>query len=118
MPTLAIFTVLALVQPAQVAGEWVLTITDPLQRSYDVLLRIEQDGDAISGVAIDDDAGTTEDMTGSVDGGRISMSYRTAAPGAGRIRLAFEGRVDGDEMSGGVAFGRIANGTWSAGRRD
>ena len=46
------------------------------------------------------------------------MSYRTAAPGAGRIRLAFEGRVDGDEMSGGVAFGRIANGTWSAGRRD
>lgn len=116
MTILALLAVLA--APAQAAGDWALTITDPLQRSYNVRLYLEQDGDAISGVAIDDAAGTAEDVTGSVDDGRISMSYRTEAPGAGRIRLAFTGRINGDEMSGSVAFGRIASGTWSAERRD
>lgn len=83
-----------------------------------VVLRLEQDGDSFTGVAVDDAAGTAEDVTGSVDGGRIAMSYRTGAPVAGRTRLAFEGRINDDEMSGDVALDRIANGVWSAERTD
>ena len=106
-------------QPAvDVAGEWALTITDPLQRTYAVQLRLDQDGGRLTGTAVDSAAGTAEDVAGTVDGERVTMSYQTDAPGAGRIRLAFEGRIDGDGMAGSVAFGRLASGAWRAERED
>ena len=94
--------------PAHVAGEWALTIVDPLQRSYAVTLNLDQDGTAITGVAVDEAAETIEELTGSIDGSRILMSYSADAPGRGRIRLAFEGQVTDGEMAGNVTFGRLA----------
>ena len=111
---IALLVLLAVQPPADVAGEWAMTITDPLQRNYEVLLRFEQDDAAITGVTIDETAGTSDEVTGNVDGERISMSYQADAPGLDRIRLAFQGRITGDEMAGEVAFGRLASGRWSA----
>ena len=115
--TVVILLLSVLQPPADVAGEWALTITDPLQRTYAVLLHLDQDGTLITGVAVDEVTETIEEVTGSVDGSRISMSYNADAPGQGRIRLAFEGQVSGNEMAGNVAFGRLASGRWSATRQ-
>ena len=109
MPVLAL--VLLLQAPANVAGTWELTFTDPLNQTYDVELTIEQDGETLTGQTVDE---ATEPLTGRVRGDRIMFAYHVEAPGRGRMRLAFDGRVNGGAMAGSVAFGRIASGTWSA----
>lgn len=114
---IALTAVAALLQPtdpADVAGRWKLLLTDPLAQVHTIELTLEQDGEELTGLAIDQ---TTETVTGRMRGDRITFTYEVETPGGGRMRLRYEGRVDGDTMAGGVAFGRLANGTWSAERR-
>ena len=102
---------LILALTANVTGAWTLTIEDPLNLTYHVPLTLEQDGDRLSGLV-----DGTEPLTGSLQDGRVTMSYETDTPNVGRITVYFEGRVDGGEMSGQVTFGRYATGRWSAAR--
>lgn len=97
---------------ADVAGDWTLTIFDPLSFGSEVPLSLEQDGADLTGMAED------AVVVGSVDGNRIAMSYEVDTFQVGRITLAFTGRVNeaGDQMRGDVAFGRYASGTWTAER--
>ena len=96
-----------------VTGLWTLTIEDPLNLTYNVPLTLEQDGERLSGLV-----DNTAPLTGSLRDGRITMSYETDTPNVGRITVYFEGRVDGNEMSGQVTFGRYATGRWSAASDD
>ena len=114
---IALTAVAALLQPtdpADVAGRWDLVLTDPLSQTHTIELTLEQDGEELTGLAVDQ---SSDPVTGRVSGDRITFTYEVQTPGRGRMRLGYEGRVDGDTMSGGVAFGRLANGMWSAERR-
>ena len=99
-------------EAVDVAGEWTLTILDPLSINDEVPLVLEQDGADLAGTARD------SIVAGTVDGQRIGMFYEVDTFQVGRITLAFTGTVaeDGQSMRGDVAFGRYASGTWSAER--
>ena len=98
---------LALAQ-ADVGGSWTLTISDPLGMNNEVPLTLEQDGATLTGQAGE------SPLEGTVDGDRITMSYEVDSAQVGLLRLAFSGRIDGSNMSGSVAFGRYASGSWTA----
>lgn len=114
---IALTAVAALLQPTDpedVAGRWELLLTDPLAQVHTIELMLEQDGGELTGLAVDQ---SSDVVTGRIRGDRITFAYEVETPGRGRMRLGYEGRVDGDTMAGGVAFGRIASGTWSAERK-
>lgn len=95
-----------------VTGNWAMEITNPLGIVNEVALVLEQDGEALTGMADD------TPLKGSVEGDEILMSYDVPETQVGPMTLTFDGTIDGSSMEGSVTFGQYASGTWTAARED
>jgi hypothetical protein len=95
-----------------VTGSWAMEITNPLGLINKVALVLEQDGEALTGMAGD------TPLEGSVEGNDIIMSYDVPETQVGPMTLTFEGTVDGSSMEGAVTFGHFASGTWTAAKEE
>ena len=79
-------------KPAQIAGEWELTMTTPRgERSSE--LTITQEGAEALGETED------EEFEISIDGNEVSWEQTLSTP-MGEIEVKFVGTVDGNDMEG------------------
>ena len=106
----ALASALAVAQ-TDVSGTWTITM-DAGQGANDAPLVLEQDGDTLTGMFGDADAGAP--VEGTVSGSEISMTTEIDAPQVGAMTLTFTGTIEGDGMKGSVDFGGFMQGTWSA----
>ena len=95
-----------------VTGSWTMEIINPLGLTNTVALKLEQDGETLTGTA------GPNQLEGTVEGSAITMSYEVPETQVGPMTLAFEGTIDGGSMEGSVTFGQFASGTWTAARDD
>ncbi|MFC4104209.1 DJ-1/PfpI family protein [Paenibacillus xanthanilyticus] len=82
-------------------GDWEVTIATPVGKMA-VLFRIETEGGLVRGTATQGEE-RSEFIDPVLDGGTLRWSLRIAKPM--RLNLAFEARVDGDQMTGTAKAG-------------
>ena len=99
-------------EPAKVAGKWNVTLQLESITGHPVLT-LKQDGEKLTGT-YEGRYGPSE-LTGSIKEKTIEFNVAFVAEGT-RTEGAFGGTVDGDTMSGDVAFEGAGEGTWSATR--
>ena len=118
------------VQNANVAGEWLMTISTP-NGDRTITLNIEQDGSTLTGTSTAEGQEEPSELTGTIDGNNIALNVRLGGRGrggggggrgGGRGGAPWEGTVDGDTMSGERTFGGRGGGggttiTWTATRQ-
>lgn len=130
--TLLLATNVALAtQDADVAGEWLMTISAP-NGDRTITLNIEQDGSTLTGTSLTEGQEEPSELTGTIDGNNITLNIRRGfgrgrgggggGRGGGRGGAPWEGTVDGDTMSGERTFGGRGGGggttiTWTATRQ-
>jgi len=115
-------------QNANVAGDWVMTLTTP-QGERTINLHIEQDGGNLTGTA-QAEGQDPSDLTGTIDGNNVTLNLSMGGRGrggggggrGGRGPTPWEGTVDGDTMSGertmpGRGGGEPFTMTWKAVRK-
>jgi hypothetical protein len=98
------------VQNADVAGEWLMTLSTP-NGDRTMTLNIEQDGSTLTGTSTAEGQEEPSELTGTIDGNNITLNVRFGrgrggggrgggGRGGGRGGAPWEGTVDGDTMSG------------------
>lgn len=99
-------------EPAKVAGKWNVALQLESITGHPVIT-LKQDGEKLTGT-YEGRYGPSE-LTGSIKEKEIEFSVAFVAEGS-RTEGDFGGTVDGDTMSGNVAFEGAGEGTWSATR--
>ncbi len=90
-------------------GKWNLTIKTPMGDQTGVLT-LKQEGDALTG-EMTGPAGATPIENGAVEGDVLKWHAKVTSPMP--ITLEFEGKQDGDNLSGSVKLGAFGNSTFS-----
>ena len=119
-------------QNAEVAGEWLMTISTP-NGDRTITLNIEQDGSTLTGTSVAEGQEEPSELTGTIDGNNITLNGVRlggrgrgggggGGGGGGRGGAPWEGTVDGDTMSGERTFAGRGGGegmtiTWTATRQ-
>ena len=80
---------------AKVAGNWQMSFESP-HGTMQAALRIEQDGSKLSGTCDMEPLGSMA-LNGSAEGNKVSFSIEVKER---QLTLTFNGKVDGDKMSG------------------
>lgn len=101
------------VAQADVSGSWTFEIENP-QGSTTRSMDLEQDGNALTGTTTGD-TGSTADVSGTVDGNAVELTYEV--PALGGLAVTMTGTVDGSTMSGTMDFGGQGAGSFTA-RKD
>ncbi len=112
------------VQNANVAGEWLMTLSTP-NGDRTITLNIEQDGSTLTGTSLAEGQEEPSELTGTIDGNNITLNglrLGGRGRGGGRGGAPWEGTVDGDTMSGERTFAGRGCGdgmkiTWMAKRQ-
>jgi hypothetical protein len=89
-------------QNADVAGDWVMTITTP-RGERTINLHIEQEGTTLTGTSQAEGQDEPSALTGTVDGNNVTLNIQgggRGGRGGGGGGMPWEGTVDGDTMSG------------------
>ncbi len=94
-----------------VEGTWTLTIQTPMG-PRDVQLDLKADGGTFSGTQ-GGRSGDNAIFDAAVDGDSLAWKVDFAGA-AGEVVLEFKGQIDGDAISGDVAFGAMGSGAFSA----
>ena len=117
------------IQNADVAGEWLLTMTLPSGDERVMTLNLEQDGTAITGTVLREGQEEPSEVTGTVEGNNVTLYLpgggrggRGGGGGGGgggeqRPPRAYEGTVDGDTMTGTLSMGQRGEMQWTAKRQ-
>ncbi len=92
-------------------GNWNLTMQSPMG-PRPVTAEFTSSGGSIGGNFTGAQGGP---VTGTIDGNAVAFSATVAGP-MGQMELKFAGTLDGDAMSGTVAFGAFGNGTFAGAR--
>ena len=100
--------------PAEVAGEWELTLLGP-QGSITRLLTLAQDGGNLTGTFAARRGGEAP-LTGSVKGNSISFAVTRQTPRGERM-VEYSGSVDGGTMKGTMQVGEFSL-EWTAKRKE
>ena len=90
-------------------GSWNLKMNTPMG-ARDAAATLAQSGGALSG----DMSGPLGNapIEGTIDGSAVAFKATVNSP-MGPLELKFTGTVDGDGMTGNVAFGAFGSGTFS-----
>jgi len=106
------FGILALVafpvSGQDVAGVWELAVDLGAGGGGVATFVLEQDGSTITGT-YSGAYGSGVEVSGSAENGRIRFAFQTTQMG----RIAYDGALEGDVMTGRVTYGTVANGTFS-----
>lgn len=95
-----------------VDGKWNLKIKTPMGEQSGVL-ELKADGAALSGT-MTGNMGAVQIENGSVAGDAVKWSAKVTSPMP--IQLDFDGKVDGDQLSGSVKLGAFGSSTFSGAR--
>jgi hypothetical protein len=93
-------------------GDWNLTMNTPMG-SREVKANLVQTGGVLGG-EFKGDQGSAP-VTGTIDGDAVAFKATVNGP-MGQMELSFTGALDGDKVSGNVAFGSFGSGTFSGAR--
>ena len=85
-------------EPADVAGNWVLSMTNPRGATESIKLSLVQNGEELTGT-IQGPGGGDNPVTGTVKGKTVKFSMTREGP-RGEMTIAYSGKVDGDSMTG------------------
>jgi hypothetical protein len=99
-------------EPARVAGKWNVTLQLESITGHPVVV-LKQDGEKLTGI-YEGRYGQSE-LKGTIKEKEIEFSVAFTAEGM-QTEGVFGGTVDGDSMSGDVAFEGAGEGTWTATR--
>ena len=97
-------------EPAKVAGKWNVTLQLESITGHPVIT-LKQDGEKLTGTY--DGRYGPSPLEGVIKENTIEFTVSMTAEGAAVIGR-FAGTVDGEGMSGSVAFDQAGEGTWSA----
>jgi len=101
-------------QPAAAAhhvnGTWILTVDLGGQGGEATFTLEEKEPGKLTGKY--NGAVGTADVTGTVDGNKVSFSFDSQAG-----KVSYEGTVDGDTMKGTCNYGQLGSGTFSGKRK-
>ena len=103
---------LAVAAQTDVTGEWTMT-SNTEQGSSSAALTLNQDGEKLTGSMVSP-MGTLE-FEGTITGNKLEIVIEFDAGGQ-FIEIAFEGTVDGDEMTGTLDLAGYGGGDWTAKR--
>ncbi|MBA4179085.1 MAG: hypothetical protein C0506_00710 [Anaerolinea sp.] len=93
-------------------GNWKVVMQSPMG-ARDATAEFASAGGALSG-AFGGAAGAVP-LSGSVDGNKVNWAATVNGP-MGQMELKFDGTVDGDALSGTVAFGAFGSGSFTGTR--
>jgi seryl-tRNA(Sec) selenium transferase len=96
-----------------VTGQWRVEITFAATRATHVL-HLRQQGGKIEGMHQGDFL--TRDLTGAVDGGRVTMTSRVTERTGDALNYRFTGELTGDALTGTLDLGEYRSATWTARR--
>ncbi|MEE2777849.1 MAG: hypothetical protein VYE73_13930 [Acidobacteriota bacterium] len=94
-----------------VNGTWVLSVDIGGQGGEATFTLEEAEKGKLSGTY--SGAVGTAEVTGTVDGNKVSFSFESGQAG----KVSYEGTVEGDEMEGTCNYGAIGAGTFSGSRK-
>lgn len=100
------------VRGQDISGTWLVEVDLGGGGSGQVTLVLQQDGAAISGT-YSGSYGTAVAVSGTAEGGRISLSFPTEQVG----EITYDGMVATDTVWGSVAYGTRYSGTFAGFRR-
>ena len=100
---------------ADIAGSWTFEVESP-QGPSTRSMELEQDGSTVTGTTTAG-GGATVDVSGTVDGNAVELSYTLDAAAVGALTITVTGTVDGSTMSGTLDYGGMASGSFTA-RKD
>jgi len=93
-------------------GKWNITMQSPMG-AREATAEFTAAGSELSG-SFGGAAGTVP-LGGTVDGDKASWAAKVPSP-MGEMELKFDGNVDGDALTGNVAFGAFGSGTFTGTR--
>jgi len=110
----AVLAVAQAAKPANVAGDWTLTLTT--QRGDRVSpVNFVQDGENLK-VTMTGSRGDKSTGEGTIKGADIEWKVTRTTP-RGEMTITYKGKVDGDNMSGDAQMSDSGTGTWKAVRK-
>jgi len=110
----AVLAVAQTAKPANVAGDWTLTMTT--QRGDRVSpVTFVQDGENLK-VTMTSSRGDKSTGEGTIKGADIEWKITRTTP-RGEMTTTYKGKVDGDTMSGEAQMGTSGTATWKAVRK-
>lgn len=92
-----------------VDGKWDVVVKTPMGDQTSTLT-LKQDGDALTG-EMSGDQGTTPIENGRVEGDTLKWDAKVTSPMP--ITLEFEGKEEGENLSGNVKLGAFGTSTFS-----
>lgn len=96
---------------AACAGTWKFEMVG--ERSEEVVMKLAQDGDHVTGKAAGQNGEV--DVSGTCKGGDVELSETVTSPfGDGEMQIDFVGKVTGKSMSGIVIYGTMGQGKFTA----
>ena len=110
----AVVAVAQAVKPANVAGDWTLTMTTPRGDRVSPV-NFVQDGEKLK-VTMTSPRGDTSTGEGTIKGNDIEWKVTRTTP-RGEMTFAYKGKVAGDSMSGDAQVGDQGTATWKAVRK-
>jgi L-seryl-tRNA(Ser) seleniumtransferase len=96
-------------------GQWEVEITYTATRSTH-RLHLQQEGSMLQGMHQGDFV--SRDVTGSIDGGNVSLVSRITERTGDSLNYRFSGTVSGETLSGTLDMGEYRSATWTAKRHD
>ena len=96
-----------------VDGAWKLTITTP-RGTRDAEVDFKTDGGQLSGTW-SGPQGEPQDFTGTVEDAALYWTVKRSGP-QGEMILEFNGKLDGDKITGKVQLGQVGSGTFEGTR--
>lgn len=93
-------------------GKWNVTMQSPMG-PRDATAEFTADGATLGGTF--GGAAGSVPLTGTVDGDAVTWAATVNGP-MGQMELKFDGKVDGDALSGTVAFGAFGSGSFTGTR--
>lgn len=100
--------------PAQIAGNWIMTLTSP-QGPLEITMTITQSGATFSGT-MTSQVGTQDISAGEITGRAITWTTIIQFGGQSAT-LNYRGDVDGNRMTGTADLGSFGSGTFTAERK-
>lgn len=93
-------------------GNWNLTMQSPMG-ARSVAAELKANGNALEGNFKGDQGAAP--IAGTIDGNNVNFAATVPGP-MGQLELKFSGTVDGDSISGTVAFGAFGSGPFTGNR--
>jgi hypothetical protein len=110
----AVLAVAQAAKPANVAGDWTLTLTTPRGDRVSPV-NFVQDGEKLK-ITMTSPRGDQSTGEGTIKGTDIEWKVTRSTP-RGEMIITYKGKVEGDTMSGEAQMGDFGTATWKAVRK-